>query len=233
MTLDRLLAALFPDGVAAERQGELVRGTGRLDGREMAILGTADGAMIGVDLALALARGVLDVLRDHPGRPIVMLVDNRGQKLSKRDELLCNSSYLAHLAKCIELARRRGHPVIALVYGEAVSGGFLATGMSADACYALAGAEVRVMALPAMARITQIPLERLEALCRSSPIFAPGVENFRRLGLIHDVWAGDLAEHLRQALRRNATGDDRRQLGLERGGRLHADPVARRVRRAG
>jgi malonate decarboxylase gamma subunit len=159
-----------------------------------------------------------------------MLVDTQGQKLARRDELLGNGGYLAHLAKCFEVARRAGHPLLALVYGEAVSGGFLALGMTADRTYALADAQIRVMALPAMSRITQIPIDELEALCRTSAIFGPGVTHYERLGAIDAIWEGDLAAHLADALgavpaSAPAPGDPRARSGAQRGGRTHAARV--------
>ncbi|MGN2393609.1 biotin-independent malonate decarboxylase subunit gamma, partial [Pelomicrobium sp. G1] len=84
------------------------------------------------------------------------LVDTSGQRLSRRDELLGINGYLAHLAKALAFARARGHLLLALVYGEAVSGGFLSFGMMADYVYALRDAQVRVMNLAAMARVTKI-----------------------------------------------------------------------------
>ena len=56
-----------------------------------------------------------------------------------------------------------------------MSGGYISTGMMADACYALADAEIKVMNLPAMSRITKIPLDHLQALAKQSPVFSPGV----------------------------------------------------------
>ena len=90
--------------------------------------------------------------------------------------------------------------LIALVYDQALSGGFLATGLMADACYALPAAEIRVMRLPAMARVTKIAEERLQALSQSNPVFAPGVANYVAMGGIQGLWEGDLAAALRQAL---------------------------------
>ena len=40
---------------------------------------------------------------------------------------------------------RRGVPVIGLVYDQALSGGFITSGLIADACYALPEAEIRVL----------------------------------------------------------------------------------------
>ena len=132
-----LLPALFGERHQVRREGELLRGTAELDGCTLAVVGTTDHAAIGVELALAQARAVLDTVRDHPGRPILLFVDTQGQRLRRRDELLGINRYMAHLGLCIELARQRGHRVIGLVYDQALSGGFITSGLIADACYAL------------------------------------------------------------------------------------------------
>ena len=224
-----LCAELFPAGHDIRVEGDRVSGTGRTARGEVAVVGTCNHAAIGADLAFALATDVLEVIERHPGRPILMLVDTQGQRLSRRDEMLGNPGYLAHLAKCFETARRRGHKLLALVYGEAVSGGFLALGMTADEAYATPEAQVRVMALPAMSRITQIPIERLEELCRTSPIFGPGAEHYEKLGAIEGIWSGDLAASLQVALARAATPDRRRELGAQRGGRTAAHAVVEKI----
>jgi malonate decarboxylase gamma subunit len=224
-----LCSQLFPGGHDVRVEGERVIGTGRSAAGEVAIIGTTGRAAIGVDLAFALAGDVLEVVERHPQRPILLLVDTQGQRLSRRDELLGNAGYLAHLAKCLEIARRRGHRLLALVYGEAVSGGFLALGMIADRTHALADAQIRVMALPAMSRITGIPVERLEALCATSPIFGPGAAHYERLGAVEGIWKGDLARCLADALQVAGQADRRRDLGAERGGRTAARDVVDRV----
>lgn len=230
MEIEHLLDALFPEGHELVRDDLLIMGSGSLAGRQVALIGTLNAAPIGVELAHQLAGEVLSVIRNHPGRPILLLVDTQGQRLSRRDELLGLNGYMAHLAKCLELARLRGHRIIGLVHSQAVSGGFLASSLLADACYALPEAEIRVMNLPAMARVTKIPLERLESLSRNSPVFAPGVGNYQRMGAIEAIWEGDLAQCLSAALDAGAGTDRRRHLGQARGGRQLACRVAERVR---
>lgn len=227
-----LLAALFPAGHAIAFDKPFFSGVGSAISGPVAVIGTTDAAPIGIELAHRMAGAVLDVVCHHPGRPILLLVDTQGQRLSRRDELLGINGYMAHLAKCVDLARRSGHRVIGLVYSQAVSGGFLASSMLSDACYALPTAEVRVMNLPAMSRITKIPLERLEALSQTSPVFAPGVENYLRMGAIAALWDGDLSECLERALAAPIHGDLRRSLGKSRGGRVLAGDVADKVRHA-
>jgi malonate decarboxylase gamma subunit len=130
----------------------------------------------------------------------------------------------------VQLARQEGHVVLALVYDQALSGGFLSTGLMADACYALPAASIKVMDLGAMARITKIPLERLQSLAHSNPVFAPGPENFERMGAITAIWHDDLATHLSTALQNTIQQamqrtDLRSLMGQERAGRNMAQQV--------
>ena len=224
-----LLGRLFGQTHTVQREGDLLRGTAELDGRTLAVVGTTDHAAIGIELALAQARVVLDTLRDHPGRALLLLVDTQGQRLRHRDELLGINRYMAHLGCCIELARRRGHRVIGLVYDQALSGGFITSGLMADACYALPEAEIRVMRLPAMARVTKIDERRLEELSVSNPVFAPGVRNFLAMGGVRALWTGDLRDALRCALAESATIDERAAEGALRGGRRLAAAVTARA----
>lgn len=229
MNWEPLVKALFGAGHHVKREGDLLSGTAEVNGRTVTVVGTTDHAAIGVELALAQARVVLDTVRDHPGRPIVLLVDTQGQRLRHRDELLGINRYMAHLGCCIELARRQHHRVIGLVYDQALSGGFITSGLIADACYALPEAEIRVMRLPAMARVTKIDEQRLAELSKSNPVFAPGVENYVAMGGIRALWTGDLQARLLAALDDSPTLDERAADGAERGGRTLAARVIERV----
>src|SRR5258705_11703447 len=193
--------SLFDRGTDIVATGHFVSGNGDCGDTVFAVVGSTNHAEIGVELTMAMAKRVVATMRDHPGRPILFLVDTQGQRLRHRDELLGIHRYMAHLAQCVEVARSRGHRVLALVYDQALSGGFLTSGMMADLCAALPEAEIRVMNLPAMARVTRLPEERLRALARNSPVFAPGAVNYVRMGAVDALWEGDLGAHLAAALR--------------------------------
>ena len=228
-----LATQLFPGGHEIAERDNFLSGTAQVDGQPVAVIGTTGHTPIGIEIALAQAQAILQTVREHPGRPILILVDTQGQRLCHRDEMLGINSYMAHLGKCVDLARRQGHTVIGLVYDQALSGGFITSGLIASACYALPQSTIRVMGLPAMARITKVPEERLTELARDNPVFAPGPENYLRMGGLHGIWEDDLAGQLVRALR-DATDEDRRMaLGRERGGRLMAQPVAEAVRSGG
>jgi malonate decarboxylase gamma subunit len=229
MDWQTLATRLFGAGHGIVRDGDLLHGTVEFDGEPLAIIGTTDHAPIGVQLALAQARAMLDTMAQHPHRAILLLIDTQGQQLRRRDELLGINRAMAHLGMCLDLARRRGHRVLGLVYDQALSGGFITSGLIADACDALPEAEIRVMRLPAMARITKLPEAMLAGLSESNPVFAPGVGNYVAMGGVRRLWQGDLAAALREALAHAPTTDRRAEDGAARGGRKLAARIAQQV----
>ena len=220
---------MFGETHGIVQDGDFLHGSASFDAEPISVIGTTHHAPIGVALALAQARVVLDTIANHPRRPILLLIDTQGQQLRRRDELIGINRAMAHLGMAIDLARRRGHRVLGLVYDQALSGGFITSGLIADACDALPEAEIRVMRIPAMARVTKLPESMLSALSQSNPVFAPGVANYVAMGGVRSLWQGDLRSALRRALA-EAAGDDRRAAdGKARGGRRLAADVAQRV----
>ena len=214
-------------GIAAD--GDFLSGSAQLDGELITVVGSTNHAAIGVALALKQARVILDTMNEHPGRAILLLVDTQVQQLRRRDELLGINRAWAHLGCCVDLARKRGHRVIGLVYDQALSGGFITSGLIADACYALPEAEIRVMRIPAMARVTKLPEALLTELSRANPVFAPGVENYVAMGGVRALWRGDLRQCLRDALSDSPVTDERARDGAARGGRRMSAAVVQQV----
>ncbi|GFK92974.1 Malonyl-S-ACP:biotin-protein carboxyltransferase MADD [Fundidesulfovibrio magnetotacticus] len=232
MKLDEALKSLFPAGCSVRTEGNVVLGEARVGTRGeavAAVLGTTDNAFIGLEEILALGEGLLDVLRDHPGRPVVLLVDNAGQRMALREELLGLFEYIANLAALQDLARRRGHKILAVVYGNSVAGGFIACGMLADRICALADARTSVMNLASIARVTRLSQDFLEELSKTLPVFAPGLQPFFKMGGIHEIWDADHAQRLEAALAACSPQDERAALGRERAGRTLARDIMDRV----
>ncbi len=229
MDWQTLATKLFGTRHDIQSTDDFLHGHGVLDDQTITVVGSTNHAAVGVALALAQAAVVLQTIAEHPGRAILLLIDTQGQQLRRRDELLGINRAMAHLGCCIDLARRSGHRVIGLVYDQALSGGFITSGLIADACYALPEAQIRVMRIPAMARVTKIAQERLEALSVNNPVFAPGVGNYVAMGGVRAVWEGDLAQALRDALAHSPRSDERAADGAARGGRRLAAGVAQRV----
>ncbi|HBP28708.1 MAG: biotin-independent malonate decarboxylase subunit gamma [Advenella sp.] len=233
MTLTSILDSLFPAGHQVRINGHQLAGTASTAAGEVAVLGTTDAAAIDHEIALYLAQQILATIQTHPRRPLIFLVDTQGQALSRAQELLCLNGSLAHLAACVDLARRLGHVSLSLVTGEAVSGGYLSFGLMADRAYALDSSQVRVMDLKAMARVTKIDHAKLVELAASAPTFAPGADNYQRMGAIEDIWQAPSASLLDAALAellKAQAGTDLRMLtGQDRTGRIQAARIVDQI----
>jgi malonate decarboxylase gamma subunit len=225
-----ILASLFPGGHEVVVETHRIHGQGPLaDGGSIQVLGIADGVELGVEDAAWLASQVLARSGDKP--PVLMMIDSGSQRMSRRDELLGLSEYLAHLGKCLLLAEVEGRRTVALLYGHTAAGAFIATALSAGTLVALPGAEPEVMDLPSMARVTKLPLATLKKMAAATPVFAPGLDNLTATGAVLKVWdpAQPLDRQLAELLAEPATGDRRDALGQERGGRPKAAEIAARV----
>ncbi len=234
MTLDKILASLFIDVREIRLDGNRLAGKGRvMDGSLIHVLGFTNHAPLGVDEAIELAAQVLAIAIAADTAPILFLVDSSSQRMSRRDELLGLSEYLAHLAKCLLLSEAAGHRTIGLLYGGSAAGAFIATALACGTLVALPGAHPEVMDLPSMARVTKLPLDVLKQKASTTAVFAPGLDNLVKTGGIAEIWdpAQPLSAQLLASLERAAsrTGDARASLGSARGGRSKAAPIAARV----
>jgi malonate decarboxylase gamma subunit len=233
MTLDEVLAGLFPSGhhVKVSENGLITGSAKRKSGGNLAVIGVANSEPLGGQGVLVLAEEVLKVVASGGDTPILVLVDTQGQKMSRREEMLGLYEYLAHLAKCLLLASQAGHRTIGVEYGKAAAGAFLATALAADALIGLPGAEPAVMDLPSMARVTKLPLDRLKELAKTTPVFAPGLDHMAQTGAVAAVWdpKRPLNEQLEAAIADASPQDQRDRLGAERKGRLMAAKVAELV----
>jgi malonate decarboxylase gamma subunit len=234
MTLDEILSSLFPQGHDVGDHGGLVRGSGTLaHAGRIQVLGVVDRTPIGVDEALQLSDWVLDIIAQGGSDPILILLDSDSQRMSKREELLGLYEYLAHLAKALIHADLQGHATVGLLFGHTAAGAFIATALAARTLVALPGAQPEVMDLPSMARVTKLPIEVLEEKAKSTPVFAPGLENLAQTGGVFATWDGSrsLAEQLQGLLAERRVHHDRRDaLGKERNGRPKAADIQERVR---
>lgn len=232
MTLDNILASLFPEGHAVARDGGLILGRGNAGGREIEVIGVVDRTALGVDEAVRLSQYVLEVVQRAGRDPILVLIDSDSQRMSKRDELLGLNEFLAHLAKSLILADTLGHPTIGLLYGYTAAGAFIATALATRALVALPGAEPAVMDLPSMSRVTKLSLDVLQEKSKTTPVFAPGLANLTQTGAVAKTLDPNesLAEQLSGLLAGlSDTRDTRDRLGKERQGRPKAVDIAERV----
>jgi malonate decarboxylase gamma subunit len=233
MTLAEILTSLFPKGHEVTLDHGLLSGHGTLPGgTAVTVLGVDGRTAVGIDEAIRLSTTVLDVAKQGRNEAILVLIDSNSQRMSRRDELLGLSEFLAHLAKCLIVADWAGSPTLGLLYGHTAAGAFIATAMATSLLTALPGADPAVMDLPSMSRVTKLPVEVLEEKAKSTPVFAPGLENVAQTGAIAAVLdpTVSLAIQVEALLAKPVESTDTRdRLGKERRGRPKAADVAARV----
>ena len=240
MTLADILISLFPHGHNVMLEEGLLAGRGKRPNGDSLIVVGVDGRLpVGVEQAAWLSGKVLDAIKAGGKEPILVLIDSGSQRMSKRDELLGISEFLAHLGKCLIYADRKGHPTIGLLYGHTAAGAFIATALATRTLVALPGAEPAVMDLPSMSRVTKLPLEVLQEKAKSTPVFAPGLDNLAQTGAVATVLdpGQSLDDQLEVLLKlevlpessARAQADTRDLLGKERKGRPKAADIAERV----
>jgi malonate decarboxylase gamma subunit len=225
MKLPDLLTQLFTDGSNIVTNDWLVTGEATVAGKPVSILGTTNHTFIGVREAVALSEKFLDIAERFPGRAILMLVDNNGQRMALDEELLALPEYIAHLLKAEQVARLAGCKLIAIVYGTTIAGGFIGFGMGADRVVSVPGSETSVMKLEAISRVTKMPLEKLQALAAKVSVFAPGSENFYKMGGIYEMWTDQFPARLQHLIAGDISKDLRVELGRQRGGREAAQSI--------
>ena len=232
MTLDEVLKGLFPDGHSVERRGNVLTGNGPLaGGGEITVIGIVDGAPLSPDDVVPLAAHVLDAIDAGGDKPILVLVDTQGQLMARHAEMVGLNEYCAHLAKCLLLASGEGHRTVGFEYGKAVAGAFLATALATDVLVGIEGASPAVMDLPSIARVTKLPLKKLEEMAKTTSVFAPGLDHLFETGAMATIWdAGKpLDAQLAETLKHAKSEDERGALGKERGGRKMSAEIADRV----
>jgi malonate decarboxylase beta subunit len=155
----------------------------------------ARGGELGLEEGWALARRVREaVAEDGAGnrRALVAVVDVPGQPYGYREELLGLHLALAAAVDAYATARLAGHPVVALVVGQAISGAFLAHGMQAHRILALedSGVAIQVMSKRSTARVTRRSVDELDEIAEEVPATAYDVASFARLGALHRLIEG-------------------------------------------
>jgi len=147
---------------------------------------------VGLEEAYTLAarvREAMDEDKDSSKRPIVAIVDVKSQAYGRREETAAIYLAAAAAANAYADARLAGHPVISLVVGHAISGGFLTHGYQANRILALddEGVMIHAMHKEAAARITRRSVEELDKLGTTIAPLSYNIKDYAKLGLLHKL----------------------------------------------
>jgi malonate decarboxylase gamma subunit len=147
---------------------------------------------VGLEESYALATRIREgVEQDKNGkkRPIIAIVDLKSQAYGRREETAGIFLATATAADAYAFARMKGHPVIALVMGNAISGGFLTHGYQANRILAFddAGVIIHAMHKEAAARITLRTVAELDVLGHKIAPLSYDIHDYAKLGLLHKL----------------------------------------------
>jgi malonate decarboxylase gamma subunit len=185
---------------------------------------------------LPLIRGVSAV---GAKRPIVAIVDVKSQAYGRREEIAGIHLAAAAAADAYATARFGGHPVITLIVGQAISGGFLTHGYQANRLLAFDDNEVLIHAMhkEAAARITRRSVDQLESLAKTVTPLSYDVQDYAKLGLLYKLLHVSNPENPSSeeiSLVRNAIAEaiaDARKGPTDLGNRFDAAQTARKASR--
>ncbi|HZC36981.1 MAG TPA: biotin-independent malonate decarboxylase subunit gamma, partial [Chthoniobacterales bacterium] len=150
---------------------------------------------VGLQEGWNLAKQVRDATEaDKNGekRAIIAIVDVPSQAYGRREELLGIFLAAAAATDAYVSARLAGHPVISLVVGHAVSGGFLTHGAQANRLLAFndSGVVIHAMAKNAAARVTRRTVEELDKLAETVIPMSYKIEDYAKLGTLYKLIDG-------------------------------------------
>lgn len=174
-------------------------------------------------------------------RSLVLIVDTPGNGAGKQEEIFGMNKATGAYQMALAEARKAGHPIVAMVVGRAISGGFLCHGLQADHVLSLSkkfNTMIHVMPITSISRITKLDIEWLQELAENNPVFAAGPDYFYKLGgveeLIDSVEAmrERIVAHIAEVRAKKIAGRDdelgpwgRGTLSIERGSRLARSKV--------
>src|SRR5712672_3854078 len=147
---------------------------------------------VGLEEAFTLAARVREVIehdKNTTKRPIIAIVDVKSQAYGRREEAAGIFLAAAAAADAYASARMAGHPVIALVVGQALSGGFLTHGYQANCILAFddPGVIIHAMHKEAAARITRRSVRDLEQLGHEIVPMSYDIQDYAKLGILHEL----------------------------------------------
>ena len=150
---------------------------------------------VGLQEGWNLAKQVRDAIKadeNDEKRAIIAIVDVPSQAYGRREELLGIFLAAAAATDAYVSARLAGHPVISLVVGHAVSGGFLTHGAQANRLLAFndSGVVIHAMAKNAAARVTRRTVEELDKLAETVIPMSYKIEDYAKLGTLYKLIDG-------------------------------------------
>lgn len=147
------------------------------------------GLQQGWELARLIRQAVAEDEHSERKRPFIAVVDVPSQAYGYLEEK--NGIFLSCAAavNAYAMARHKGHPVITVIVGNAISGAFLAHGLQGSYMISLDDETVTVHAMSkkSAARITKRSIEDMDQAADSVPAIAYDIHSFNCLGALNEL----------------------------------------------
>jgi biotin-independent malonate decarboxylase gamma subunit len=150
---------------------------------------------VGLQEGWNLAKQVREAIRaDEKGekRAIVAIVDVPSQAYGRREELLGIFLAAAAATDAYVSARLAGHPVVSLLAGHAISGGYLTHGAQSNRLLAFndPGVVIHAMSKKAAALVTRRTVAELDNLAEKVVPMSYRIEDYAKLGMLYKLIGG-------------------------------------------
>ena len=147
------------------------------------------GLLEGWAIAKYVREAIEEDATSNEKRLIVPIVDVPSQAFGYHEELFGIYLSCSAAVDAYATARIAGHPIVATLVGNAISGAFLSHGMQANRLIALndQGVNVHVMSKQSAAIITQRSIRELDEIAKSVPSMAYDIQSFNKLGALYQL----------------------------------------------
>ena len=150
---------------------------------------------VGLQEGWNLAKQVREAIRadeKSEKRAIVAIVDVPSQAYGRREELLGIFLAAAAATDAYVSARLAGHPVISLLAGHAISGGYLTHGVQSNRLLAFndPGVVIHAMSKKAAALVTRRTVAELDSFAEKVIPMSYRIEDYAKLGTLYKLIGG-------------------------------------------
>lgn len=151
---------------------------------------------VGLLEGLAIGKYVSDAVKEDESkavkRNIVCLIDVPSQAYGYNEELYGIHTTCATAVDAYATAREKGHKVVGVIVGNAISGAFLTHGYQSSVLIGINDPKINIQAMSkeSAARVTKRSIKEIEEAAKVVPAIAYDIQSFNKLGALEELIEG-------------------------------------------
>lgn len=156
---------------------------------------------VGLLEGLAIGKYVSEVVKEDEKkdvkRNIVCIIDVPSQAYGFNEELYGIHTTCAAAVDAYATAREKGHKVVGVIVGNAISGAFLTHGYQSSVLIGLNDSKINIQAMSkeSAARVTKRTIKEIEDAAKVVPAIAYDIQSFNKLGSLEELIDGVNADN--------------------------------------